>query len=351
MAVRVAVDAMGGDHAPGVVVEGAIRALRAEPGRLRVTLFGPEATVREALAAHGTTGLDLAVADAPDVIGMGESPSAALKGKPRSSIHLGLGAVRSGAADAFASAGNTGAVMAAALVLLGRLPGVLRPTIPGIFPTTEGRCVVLDVGANVDCRPEHLVQFAQMGRVYAERLLGVAAPRVALVNVGEEPGKGNDLVKAAYERMTAERTPGFVGNVEGRDLLRHGADVAVCDGFVGNALLKLAESVAVALPQMIRREVARQGLADAEAALVGRVLRGTLAPFDYENLGGVPLLGVDGAVVIGHGDSAARAIEQMLLRVVEVVEQGIAARIAEALAAPRRPATAPLPDADAAPAA
>jgi glycerol-3-phosphate acyltransferase PlsX len=333
MPVRVAVDAVGGDHAPGVVIDGALQALGRSDGRLVVALVGPEEAIREALADLGASESTpgLSIVDAPEVIGMEESPAAALKGKPRSSIHVGVGAVRDGHADAFASAGNTGAVMAAATFLLGRLPGVLRPAIPGTFPTTRGSCLVVDVGANVDCKPEHLVQFARMGKIYAERVLGLDAPAVALLSVGEEPTKGNEAVKEAHERLRECSDVNFVGNVEGRDLLQHAADVCVCDGFTGNIVLKLAESVATVLPALVRNEVAAQGLSLDEAALVGRVLRGTMAPFEYENFGGLPLLGIAGAVIIGHGGSSARAIEQMILRAAEVVEQGVTPRIAEAL--------------------
>ncbi|NNF58773.1 MAG: phosphate acyltransferase, partial [Rhodothermaceae bacterium] len=198
MAVRVALDAVGGDHAPGVVVEGAIQALQQSEGDLEVLLVGPEKMVRAALAEHDHDGLALDVLDAPEVIGMAESPTTAVKNKTKSSIHVGIGAHKQGAADAFASAGNTGAVMAASLFILGRQTGVSRPALPGYFPTTKSYSIVIDVGANVDSKPEHLAQFAQMGQVYAERVLHREGATVGLLNVGEEPGKGNDAAKAAY---------------------------------------------------------------------------------------------------------------------------------------------------------
>lgn len=334
--VRVALDAMGGDHAPSVVVEGAVRALREAGGALHVLLVGPERAVRDTLAAHDTAGLALDVVDAPEVIAMDESPSSVLKGKPGSSIHRGLGLVREGHADAFASAGNTGAVMAASLFLLGRVPGVQRPALPGYIPTLSGTCLVLDVGANLEVRPEHLVQFAQMGRIYARLRFGMDDPAVGLVNVGEEPGKGTDVLKAAHTRLAELAEAGafrFAGNIEGRDILTHGADVVVCDGFVGNVVLKLAESVAGVLPALVRGEIARQALGEDEAGLIVRVLRGMLEPFNYENFGGVPLLGVQGTSVIGHGGSSARAIEQMVLRAAECARDDVPGRIAEALAA------------------
>lgn len=336
MPVRVAVDAMGGDHAPGVVVEGALEAVAEAGDRLAVLLLGPEAEVRAELAARGGAEDDrLRVVDAPDVIGMGESATEALKRKPDSSIHRGIGAVKAGRADAFASAGNTGAVMAAALFGLGRLPGVLRPALPGYLPTPTGTCVLLDVGANVEVRPEHLVQFARMGAVFGEFFLDKEGPTVGLVNVGEEPGKGTDTVKEVHQALRALGDRGaihFVGNVEGRDILRHGADVCVCDGFVGNVVLKLAESVSTILPDLVRAEIGRQGLDAERAQTVGGVLRGMLAPFDYQAHGGVPMLGIDGTVVIGHGGSTARAVRQMVLSAARLVEQNLTSRIARALA-------------------
>ena len=334
--VRVAVDAMGGDDAPGVAVEGAVEAAREGGDALRVLLVGREDDVRAELARVGAADGLVEIADAPEVIGMGESASVALKRKPRSSIHVGIGAVKSGHAHAFASAGNTGAVMAASLFGLGRLPGVLRPALPGYLPTPGGTCVLLDVGANVEVRPEHLVQFARMGAVFGGLFLGKEHPTVGLVNVGEEPGKGTDIVKAVHEMLQHAADHGslhFIGNVEGRDILRGGADVCVCDGFVGNVVLKLAESVATILPQMVRTEIGRQGLASEQAGLVGGVLKGMLTPFDYQNFGGAPLLGIDGTVVIGHGSSSARAIRQMVLGAADLARQGLPGRIAEALAA------------------
>ena len=335
MPVRVAVDAMGGDHAPGVVVEGVLEAVAEAGDRLAVLLVGREGEVRAELERVGEgENPGVRVVDAPEAITMGESATDALKRKPDSSIHRGVGAVKAGKADAFASAGNTGAVMAAALFGLGRLPGVLRPALPGYLPTPSGTCVLLDVGANVEVRAEHLVQFARMGAVFGEFFLQKEDPTVGLVNVGEEPGKGTDTVKEAHGTLAALGERGllqFVGNVEGRDILHHGADVCVCDGFVGNVVLKLAESVATILPQMVRAEIGRQELGDDDARTVGGVLRGMLGPFDYQAFGGVPMLGIDGTVVIGHGGSSARAIRHMTLVAADLVEQNLTARIARAL--------------------
>lgn len=324
---------MGGDHAPDVVVEGAIRAVDQSDGEVVVLLFGPQDAVRSALASSDSKDHPaIQVVDAPEVIGMGEAPAAAVKTKQRSSIHVGLGAHKEGKADAFISAGNTGAVMAASLFILGRLEGVARPSVIGFFPTTESYSLVLDVGTNVDCKPAHLVQFAKMGSIYASTVMKRERPVVALLNVGEEPGKGNDQAKAAYELLDAEPSINFRGNIEGRDLLHHAADVVVCDGFVGNVLLKFGESVASAFPKMVGQEMARQNLSAAEQKIVAKVLSGVRKRFNYEEYGGAPLLGVNGNVMIGHGGSTARAFERMIQMAAEEARQNVAGEIAASIA-------------------
>jgi phosphate acyltransferase len=335
MAIRVAVDAMGGDHAPDVVIEGAVMALREAPDSLHILLVGPEETVRKALENHPVDGLPITVLDAPEVIGMDESPAAAVKGKPRSSIHVGLGAHKEGHADAFVSAGNTGAVMAAAVFGLGRLEGVARPALPSPYPTVRGRCTLLDVGANMDCKPEHLLQFAQMGSIYVERVLGVASPAVGLLNVGEEPSKGNEAAKAAHQLLSEADSLRFIGNIEGRDIMLHAADVVVCDGFVGNILLKLGESIKTVLPALVRDEVqkvATSGGGSEAAGLLQQVMGGLAKRFSYEEFGGTPLLGVDGTVLIGHGGSSARAVARMIEAAAEMVRADLRQTIASALA-------------------
>ncbi len=333
MPIRVAVDAMGGDRAPAVVIQGAFQALYASDD-LEVILFGPEEELLHELDAHETTRiLPLSLVDAPQVIGMDEAPAAAVKAKQQSSIHLGLGAHKKGLADAFVSAGNTGAVMAASVFILGRLQGVSRPSVIGYFPTAQGTSIVLDVGTNVDCKPEHFVQFAHMASVYAQRILQRENPTVGLLNVGEEPGKGNDQVKAAHQLLSAASGLNFIGNIEGRDIMRHAADVVVCDGFVGNVLLKFGESVSPTLMQLIGQEVKRQQLDEAAQQLIGQVMHGVQKRFNPDEFGGAPLLGVDGNVLIGHGSSSARAIERMILTAAEVARHDVAGSIASALEA------------------
>jgi phosphate acyltransferase len=335
MAIRVAVDAMGGDRAPSVVIEGAIRATEAAPDTCEILLFGPEDRLRAELKSDwDISRYPIQIVNAPEVIGMGESPAAAVKGKPKSSIHLGLAAHKQGQADVFVSAGNTGAVMAASLFILGRLANVARPSVIGYYPTTKSYCIVIDVGTNVDCKPEHLVQFAQMGSIYARTVMQRENPVVALMNIGEEPGKGNEQVKEAYDLLRS--TPGlnFRGNIEGRDVLDHAADVIVSDGFVGNIMLKLGESIATGFIHMIDQEMSKQQLSPEQRQVVMQVLRGVLRQFDYQEYGGAPLLGVNGNVIIGHGGSSARAIERLILKGVEVARQDLPHAINSALSAP-----------------
>lgn len=313
MGSRIAVDAMGGDNAPKAVVEGALQALRHADEELSVLLVGPEDRVQDEIdAQEAVPDTGLHVLDAPDVIGMAEAPATAVKQKTGSSIHRGLAAHHDGKADAFVSAGNTGAIMGAAMFILGRIEGVERPSITGFFPTLKGSSVVLDIGSNVDCKPKHLVQFARLGTVYARTVLKNDEPSVGLLNIGEEPGKGNEQVKEAHDLLRQADDVHFKGNVEGSDLLLYASDIIICDGFVGNVLLKFGESMTTVLTEMTEQEMERQGLSaedrDTVAGVLGEVRKG----FDPEARGGAPLLGVDGNVLVGHGRSAPDAIEQMI---------------------------------------
>lgn len=332
MAIRVAVDAMGGDHAPDLVVPGVVRALEKEHN-VEVDLYGPEDILRPLVANIDSVRDRLRVVHAPDIVGMAESPSVALKTKQESSIHLGLKACRRGDVDAFVSAGNTGAVMAASLFILGRLDGVKRPSLIGYFPTLKGHCVLLDAGANVDCKPEHLVQFAKMGTVYVKSTKRSDNPSVGLINIGEEPGKGNEQAKAAFALLSAEPDLNFIGNIEGRDVLRHAADVVIADGYVGNIMLKFGESVATVVPQMIGAEMKRLEMSAEEQGVVARALKGVKDQFDYQEYGGAPLLGVNGTVIIGHGGSNERAFENMVKHAAAMVRDRVSESIAETLSA------------------
>jgi glycerol-3-phosphate acyltransferase PlsX len=223
--------------------------------------------------------------------------------------------------------------MAASAFILGRLPGVPRPAIAGPYPTLQSFCIVVDVGANVDCRPEHLAQFGLMGSIYMNLIHNRDQPRVALMNVGEEPGKGNELTKEAYKLLAEVEGINFVGNIEGRDLMHHAADVVVCDGFVGNIVLKLGESVATVLVEMLKTEVQRLNLTWDERATVARVVGTVQKQFNYEEYGGAPLLGIKGNVLIGHGGSTAKAIHRLIVAGAEMAKQAVSKSIAEAVAA------------------
>jgi glycerol-3-phosphate acyltransferase PlsX len=324
---------MGGDEAPEAVVRGAIQALRQADEDLSVVLVGPEDQIREVLRAHSEAPAEaIQVVDAPQVIGMGEAPSTAVKQKTNSSIHRGLAAHHDGHADAFVSAGNTGAIMGASMFILQRIPGVERPSIAGFFPTLKGSSVVLDIGSNVDCKPDHLLQFARMGSVYARQILKNEDPSVGLLNIGEEPGKGNEQVKQAYKLLRDAEDLNFAGNVEGSDLLFYAADIIICDGFVGNALLKFGESMTTVLTEMTEQEMEHQGLSSDEQSLVMGVFDEVRKGFDPEDEGGAPLLGVNGNVLVGHGRSSPDAIAQMIHSAATLASEDVVHALEAALA-------------------
>jgi glycerol-3-phosphate acyltransferase PlsX len=317
---------MGGDHAPAVAVEGGVRAARSLG--VTVILIGREDVISRELARHDVRGLDLPVVHASEVVEMDEQPAAAVKAKKDSSMVVGMQLVRRGEADAFVSAGNTGGVLAAALFHLGRIKGVQRPALSTIFPTHTGHCFLLDIGANADVKPQYLYQFAIMGAVYAERMLGFQNPRVGLVSNGEEPGKGSQLVKEAFELLT-QSDLNFIGNVEGKDIPRGLADVVVTDGFTGNVIIKLSEGIGRLLLEIIEEEIRRRPLAMLGALLAKGAFSAVKARADYRKYGGGALLGVDGMVIIAHGRSNAAAIA----RAVEVAQQAVEQNVVEVIRA------------------
>ncbi len=322
--MRIALDAMGSDHAPAVEIEGAMQA--ASHTTADILLVGRREALESEFARWGGTHPGLSLVEAAQVVGMGEEPVAAVRSKPDSSLMVGVDLVSQGEAQAFVSMGNTGAIMAGALFRLGRLPGVIRPALSIVYPGLEGPSVVLDVGANADCRPEHLLQFGLMGAIYAERVLGVANPRVALLSNGEEPSKGSSLVREAHE-LLARSSLNFIGNTEGVELPRTSADVVVCDGFSGNIVLKLSEGVATSIVELFREEVKRSLLTMLGALLIRPAIRRAVAKMDYAEYGGAMLLGVKGIVIIGHGRSNARAVRSALL----YAERAVQGRILEAI--------------------
>jgi len=311
---------MGGDHAPAVTIEGAVHAARAYD--VTVVLVGREDVVQRELAKHDTEGLDLPIVHASQVIEMDEHPAAAVRAKKDSSMVVGMQLVHRGEADAFVSMGNTGGVLAAALFHLGRIRGVDRPALSTVFPTREGHCFILDIGANADVKPHYLLQFAQMGAAYAKLVLGFENPRIGLVSNGEEPGKGSMLVQEAYA-LLANSGLNFIGNVEGKDIPRGLADVVVTDGFTGNVIIKLSEGVAGMLMEVIEEEVRRRPLAMAGALLAKSAFRAVKGRLDYRQYGGGALLGVNGVVIVGHGRSDALAVQNAIGVARRAVEQNI----------------------------
>jgi glycerol-3-phosphate acyltransferase PlsX len=324
----VALDGMGGDDAPDVVVEGAVAAV----GELdvRILLVGVPGRLQPLLERHGSPA-GIEVVPAADVVGMDEHAVQSVRQKPDSSVVVGINLVRDGRAEAFVSAGNTGAVMAAGLFGLKRLAGVERPALAAVFPTTRGMSLVLDVGANADCRAEHLAQFGLMGSVYGEHVLGIPAPSVALLSIGEEASKGNALVQQAQERLRGLPIK-FVGNVEGRGIPTGEADVVVCDGFVGNVVLKLAEGMAAAVTGLIREEISRSWVSKLAALGVRPAFRRVRQRMDYAEYGGAPLLGLKGVCIVAHGRSNALAIKNAIRVAARSAEQGLVGRIADGLA-------------------
>ena len=324
VSATIAVDLMGGDSAPDVVVEGVGAALDADPG-LHVLLVGPEDARAAATRLERCTPVI-----ATEVIAMDEHPANAVRAKKDSSIVVGARLVREGRADGFFSAGNTGACMAAATLVVGRLPGVQRPALATVVPTGASPTILLDVGANADVKPEMLLQFAHMGAAYARITLGVASPRVGLLNIGEEPTKGSALAQEAYVLLT-QGLPGFVGNVEGRDVTSGAVDVIVTDGFTGNVTLKVLEGLSRHLLSEVKAALTSTPINKLAAAVVQPSLVALKERLDPDVYGGAPLLGVNGVCMIGHGSSSARAIASGVATTATAVRGGLTAAIAAAI--------------------
>jgi glycerol-3-phosphate acyltransferase PlsX len=310
--MRLALDAMGGDHAPAAAVEGAVRFARSHPAH-EVILVGDTARVRPLLGQNGAPPANLVVQHASQVVGFDEDAGVAIRRKKDSSLRVGLALVQRGAAEAFVSAGHSGAVLAGALFLLGRLPGVERPAIAALFPALKkGRCVLLDAGAYVECRPSHLAQWAVMGDAYVRTMLGVARPRIGLLSNGEEDTKGTELTRQAAALLRTSDLH-FIGYVEGKDIFSGETDVVVTDGFTGNVVLKTAEGTAMGIVGMIKQAISAAGLPERLGALLLKpTLLGLKKVVDYAEYGGAPLLGIDGVSIVAHGRSEPRAIANAL---------------------------------------
>jgi phosphate acyltransferase len=311
--MRIEIDAMGGDFAPESIVEGALMAGDSVPADVQLVLVGDQQVLESLIHVPAFSTSAVEIIHAPEVVGMAEHPTKALSQKPNSSISIGFQLLKEGKVDAFCGAGNTGAMMVGAMFSVKPLEGVLRPTIASFYPKEDGRQgVILDVGANADCKPEMLEQFGELGYVYAKSVLGIAKPRVGLLSIGEEEQKGNLATQAAHQLMKANKKINFIGNLEGRDLHTDKADVIVCDGFTGNIILKMAES--------FYDTFHRRGLRDA-----------FMDQYNYEAIGGSPILGVNGNVIIGHGVSSPLAVKNMILLAKRMVETKVLLKIKQAL--------------------
>lgn len=320
--MRIAVDAMGGDRAPGVVIKGVIDAYL-EYGQ-EIILVGDEKLINKELKRLNTSTLKsgLEIVHASEIIYMEESPAYACRQKKDSSIMVAMQLLREKKADACVSAGNSGAVMAASLMHLKRLPGVSRPAIATLIPTLEGMCTLIDVGANVDCKPKHLLQFAVMGSVYFKDIFGSEFPKIGLLNIGEEETKGDELRLAAYDLLKGSGL-NFVGNLEGKDVLQGKADVVVCDGFVGNIILKFGESVSEMILTLMKGEINKKFLWQTSAYLLRKVFKNVKRKINYEEYGGAPLLGISGLSIICHGDSSDKAIKSAIGVASELISKRI----------------------------
>jgi phosphate acyltransferase len=328
--MKIALDAMGGDFGPAVVVEGAVVAAR-DHG-IAAVLVGDKAAIEREIIRLKAQDLPLSIRHATQVVGMAESPSQALRRKRDSSLRVAADLVKEGECRALVSAGNTGAAMAIGMFVLGLLPGVERPAIAAALPSLAGFTVLIDAGANVDPKPRHLFQFAVMGHVYSRDIIGKDNPRVGLLSVGEEEGKGNELVKDTFESLRGSSL-NFIGNIEGRDIYNGRCDVVVTDGFTGNVCLKISESLAEMLTSMIREELNRDVLSKAGAVLAQRAFARMKQRVDYTEMGGAPLLGINGASIICHGASPVKAIKNALRVATEWVRNDVNEHIKTALEA------------------
>jgi glycerol-3-phosphate acyltransferase PlsX len=327
--MKIVLDCMGGDFGPGPNVEAAVQIAR-ERG-YEVALVGRQELIRPLLVKENTANLHLPIVHASEVIEMHEHPAQAVKNKKDSSMVVGINMVKNGDADAFVTMGNTGGALAAGLFNLGRIKGVHRPCLTSAYPTQKGWVLLADLGANADCKPEWLAQFALMASVYAERVMGKRNPRVALISNGEEETKGSELVQAAHQLLKTGKL-NFIGNAEGRDLPAGNADVFITDGFTGNVIVKLSEGMGSFINGMLKEEIMRTSKSKIGGVLIKDAVERVKKRTNYEEIGGAPLLGVDGVVIIGHGRSKAPAIKSAMLRAAETVERGVVDAIEHGLA-------------------
>lgn len=327
-AVRVAVDAMGGDNAPSEIVKGAVLAVEQDE-RIKVFLVGKEALIQKELGQYADHGKRIEIVNADEIITNDEAPVMAIRRKKTSSIVVGMNLVKNHEADAFVSAGSTGAVLVGAQLVIGRIKGVERPPLAPLIPTTKGVSLLIDCGANVDARSSHLLQFAKMGSIYMEHVMGVRNPKVAIVNIGLEEEKGNMLVKETYPMLKNCNDINFIGSIEAREIPNGYADVIVCEAFVGNVILKLYEGVAGALVGEIRKGMMSSLRSKIGAFLVKPALKQTLKAMDTTDYGGAPMLGLNSLVVKTHGSSESKEVKNSILQCIAYTEQNISEKIRE----------------------
>ena len=330
--MKFAIDAFGGDNAPASIINGCIEAMN-EFDDFDIILCGDEEKLNALLLTEEYDASRVSILHSPDVISCEESPTSAVSHKPNSSIVRGLMLVAEGKADCFISAGSTGAVLAGSIFKIKRIPGIKRPALAPILPTLEGPAMLIDCGANVDCKPDYLVQFAHMGSAYMSGAVGIENPRVALINNGTEEGKGNELTKAAYNLLKSEHGINFVGNCEARDVMSGNYDVLVCDGFIGNTVLKSLEGTATAILKMLKREIKSKKRNKIGALLCRNAFRTLKKRMDYTEYGGAPLLGINGNVIKAHGSSDAHAIASAIKQARKLTAGDITARIASTVSA------------------